>query len=54
MRFDATERARVPWQCNSAKGQPILTCDTIGLQGKGNRLIFRCCLCMYGNVRLDL
>ena len=52
MRIAVTERARVPWQCKSAKGKLILTVFLIGYTGKGNWLMFQYYLCMCGNTSL--
>ena len=40
MRIFNTERARVSWQCRSAKSKSILTKLLIRAMGKGKRLIF--------------
>ena len=38
MRICNTERARVPWQCRSAKGKSILTQLVTRVRGKGKKV----------------
>ena len=52
VRISVTVRARVPWQCRSAKGQLILTKFLTGMDGKGKRLIFLYYFSMCGNASL--
>lgn len=52
VRIPTAEGARVPQQCLSAVGKPVLTLELTSLRGKGNRLIFLCHLNTRGNTRL--